>query len=400
MFSLFRKKTPRLDKQLPLVQHKGFFRRRLTMFQGVALIVSATIGAGVLGLPYVVAKVGLSIGLLYIIILGFLMIGMNLLIGDIAVRTRGNLQLAGLARKYLGWVGEVMMVTIKYLSGAGVLVIYIIGTGEALQALLGGSSFQWSIVFFIVGAVFIYNGINSIKVIDFFLSLGILTIILAISGFSWPHIDMMNFQYYDLAYAFLPYGVILFAYNGDAAIIESHSILSDSNKSFKSSIVIAGLISIITYVLFSIIVLGVTGNQTTDIATIGLGEKIGPVMLILGNVFAVLAMGTSFLTIGLSLRDSLAWDYKFKHKSAALPVIFIPLIIFLLGLRQFIEAINIVGGIFVSLEILIIILIYWRAKTKGDLDPGKYKLHHTLILVILLLIALTIGAIYSIVNFF
>ena len=386
--------------ELPLIQHQGIFHRQINMFQGVALIVGLTIGAGVLGIPYAIAKVGLLVGLLYIVGLGILMIGLNLLIGEIAVRTKGDLQMVGLARKYLGKYGEWVMMVVKYISVAGVMVVYIIGEGEILSALFGGSSFNWSLIFFFVGLILIYLGIKTIKTVDFFLSLGILAVVLLIAAFSIPHLEFNNFKFFNLAELLLPYGVVLFAFNGGAAVIEAHSILANNNKTFKLTIVIAGIISIITYAIFTIVVLGVTGVNTTEIATIGLGNELGKSMLIFGNVFAILAMATSFLTMGLSTRDSLVWDYKIPVKAAALLVSLIPLVVFLLGLRQFIMAINIVGGVFVSLEMILIIFIYWRAKRKGDLDPGKYQLHHTLLLAALLLIALIIGAIYSILKLF
>jgi len=70
------------------------------------------------------------------------------------------------------------------------------------------------------------------------------------------------------------------------------------------------------------------------------------------------------------------------------------------GLRQFIEVLDIVGGVFVSTEMLLLIVIYWRAKQIGDLDVGKYKLHHVVLLAGVLVVALTIGAIYSVINIF
>ena len=39
-------------------------------FTAVATLVGATIGAGVLGIPFVVAKAGMAVGLLNIIIIG------------------------------------------------------------------------------------------------------------------------------------------------------------------------------------------------------------------------------------------------------------------------------------------------------------------------------------------
>jgi len=397
---MFNKRPKRLDEQLSLVKYQGIFRRKLTMFQGVALIVSVTIGAGVLGVPYAISKVGIGLGLVYIIGLGILMTGLNLLIGGITVRTRGNLQLVGLANKYLGRVGEVLMIILKYVSGVGILVIYIIGVGKTAAVFLNGSEVTWSLIFFAVGSLLIFNGMRSIKVVDFFLSIVILAVVLLIASFGASSIDLLNFEYNNFSNFLLPYGVILFAFHGGAAIPEVHSILSNRKKTFKSAIIIAGIISITTYLLFTLVVLGVTGKDTTEIATIGLGQAVGPVMLIFGNIFAILAMGTSFLTVGLSLRDSLVWDHKIKETLAALLVCVVPLIVFLLGLRQFIMAIDIVGGIFISLEMLMVIIIYWRAKQIGDLKPGKYRLHHTLLLAVLLILALVVGVIYSVVKLF
>jgi hypothetical protein len=59
-----------------------------------------------------------------------------------------------------------------------------------------------------------------------------------------------------------------------------------------------------------------------------------------------------------------------------------------------------VGGVFISLTMFLVILIYWRAKQKGDLPVGKYRLHHTTLLIALLVLALTGGALYSIIKLF
>lgn len=391
-------RRPKLE--LPLVLHQGIFRRQISRWQGVTLITGLTIGAGILGIPYAVAKVGLLVGLIYIIGLGLLTIGLNLLIGEIAVRTKGNLQLCGLARKYLGKIGGRMMAVLQYSSVIGVLVVYIIGEGEILANLFGGTVFKWGLIFFLLATFLIFLGIKAIKTVDFFLSLGILAIVLLIAAGSMAHLEVANFKYINLADLLFPYGVILFAYSGTTAVIEAHSILANRNQTFKSTIIIAGLISMVVYALFTIIVVGVTGIDTTEIAIIGLGDKLGQTILIFGNVFAVLAMATGFLTLGLSTCDSLVWDYKIPARASAWLVCLAPLVIFLLGLRRFIIAINIVGGVFISLEMLLVILIYWRAKQVGDLNPGKYRLHHTLLLAVLLIIALVAGAIYSVVKLF
>lgn len=388
------------QKEEPLAVHQGIFRRRLSLFEGTALIVSGTIGAGILSIPYAVAQVGLLIGLAYIVVIGLLIMGLNLLIGEIAVRTNEQLQFVGFARKYLGKPGEWMMTVIVYSMLMGVLVIYIVGEGQALSALLGGSALKWSVIFFLTVAFFIAIGIRTIKTIEFVLSLGILAVVLFMAGISTPYIQPEFLTHFDLAHFLFPYGVILFAYHSTTSIPEAHSLLIKKEETFKKAIILSSFIAMAVYAIFAIFTVGVTGPNTTEIATIGLGQEIGKVIFVLGNIFAVLVMGTSTLMVGLSLRDSLQWDYKFSYRLSTALVTAVPLGLFLLGLRSFIAMIDIVGGVFVSLEMLLILLMYWRAKQMGHWRPGKYKLHHTTFLLMALLLALSIGAVYSVVKLF
>ncbi len=394
------KKYKRLEKDQPIVHHHGIFRRKLNLFGAVALMVSGTIGAGVLGIPYAVAKVGLGVGLLYIIGIGILMTGLNLLLGEVVIRTKQKFQLSGLANRYLGKVGEWVMTFIVYSALFGILVVYIIGEGETLSTLFGSTPLVWSLVFFFVASIIIMRGIRTIKTVELFLTLGILAIIVLIAVFSTPHISFDHLSYSNLAYLLFPYGVVLFAFHGTTAVPEAHAVLVNKNALFKKSLIIAGIVTTLSYCLFAIAVVGVTGAETTEIATIGLGNKLGSIMFVLGNVFAALAMGTSFIMAGLALRDSFNWDFHVNKRVSNLIVLGVPLIIFLFGIREFIKAIDFVGGVLGSLEMLLIIAIYWRAKQTGDVSPGKYKLHHTVLLVALLIIALTFGAVYSIIKLF
>jgi len=380
----------------PLTVHHGIFRPEMSLFEGIALMTSGTIGAGVLGIPFVVAQVGMQVGLVYILVLGLLMMGLNLMLGEVSSKTGETFQLVGLARKYLGRVGALCMTVIVYAVLFGVLVVYIIGEGETLANLFGGSAFNWSILFFAVASAFVIAGMHTIKIIELVLTAGIFAVVILIAGLSSPHVAMENVLYTDLAHIFLPYGVILFAFHGTTAIPEMHSVLQKKDKIFQKAIIVGGALVILVYVLFALSVVGVTGQETTEIATIGLGQKLGPTMFVFGNVFAFFAMATSFLLTGVALRDSLMWDYKMKHVLSVAITLLVPLFIFLLGLRAFIVALDIVGGVFGSIEMLLILFIYWQAKRKGDLKIGKFKLHHTALLGALLLIVFLIGAVYSV----
>lgn len=396
---MFGFKYKRLNKE-QVAMHLGVFRKEAGLFEAVALIVAGTVGAGVLGLPYAVSRVGSLLGVLYLVVFGFLIIGFNLLIGEIAVRTKGEFQLVGLAKKYLGGGGKFLMTILVYLISFGILDVYIIGEGESLAQLFGGLPYAWGILFWALGTFFIYIGLRIVKIIDFLLSILILGVIVVISLASVPHAQIVNFTYHSFVSLFFPFGVILFAYAASGAVLEAHSLLRGDKSQFKKAIVLAGLLCMVAYVLFTLAVLGVTGKATTEIATIGLGNKIGSYLFWFGNIFAALAMGTGFLTHGLMFRHSLCWDYKLSRPFASAIACGIPLLLYVFGFRQFILMIDIVGGVFLTTEMLLIILIYWRAKQTGDLPVGKYKLHNVFLLLALLVFVLIVVMGYSVVKLF
>ena len=375
-------------------------KKQLSLYEATAIIISGTVGAGVLGIPFVVAKVGLIVGLIYVVLFGFLMIGLNLLVGEVLSKLKVNLQLVGLAKKYLGRTGEYLMSALVYSMAFGVLVVYMIGEGQALAILFGGEAFWWSILFFIIATFLIFVGISLIKKIELITSLGLILVVILVVVLNFSNFEVQNLFYLDWKFIFLPYGVLLFAYSGLATIPEAKSIIKGDKKILKKAIIFAGLINILIYSFFTFVVVGVTGLSTTEVATIGLGNKVGPLMLILGNVFAVIAMGNSFILTGLALKDSFIWDFGISKFRSFIIVFMIPVVLFLFGVRSFIKTIDIIGGVFLSSQMLLVLLIYWRAKQLRDFKKGQFRLHHTLFLLIILLLTLSVGVIYSILKWF
>ncbi len=379
--------------------HQGWILKRLPYLEGTALILSGTIGAGILGIPFVVSQVGVGLGLLCIVLIGFLTFGLNLLIAEIASSTQRPLQLVGLARQYLGRTGEILMGIIMYSMLFGTLLIYLIGEGETLAVLFGGDPTKWALVFFLLATSFVIVGMKTVKIIEMVLLFGIFLVVALIAGFGMPHVQMSNLTSIMPTNILVLYSVLIFAFHGTTAIPEAYSVLGKKIKIFRRSIVTASLVCIILYGLFSLIVVGVTGADTTAIATIGLGFKIGPLAQILANIFAALAMSTGFLMAASALRDSLKWDFRFPHVSAALLACTVPATFYFLGVRQFILVMDVVGGVFLSLEMLLIVIIYWRAKQIGNIKtPGKF-LHHALLGSGAVFVALVIGTIYSLFKY-
>ncbi len=72
------------------------------VYKAIATLIGTIIGAGVLGLPYVISQAGFNLGLILILIIGLAVLYMNLFYGEVVLRTKTAHQLAGYAEKYLG----------------------------------------------------------------------------------------------------------------------------------------------------------------------------------------------------------------------------------------------------------------------------------------------------------
>jgi len=337
--------------------------------QTVALLIGTIIGAGVLGIPYVVAQSGFTFGLINILVLGFIILMLNLYVGEVALRTKKDHMLPGYAGKYLGKWGKWAITATTVFGLYGAMIAYVIGVGEVLSALFGGSAPLWGWIFFIVFIGLVFFNLRVIAESELFLSLLVIALILIISVLAFSSIEVSNLGGGDITKAFLPYGVILFAFAGISAIPEMKAEIGKNKKKFKKAIILGSLIPIALYILFTIVVVGVTGLATTEVATIGLGELLGTKMLILGNLFAFFSMATSFILVAYALKWMFYYDFdQSKSKSWVLTWI-IPLIFLIIFDGSFIGIVGITGAVAGGLEGILIVLMVMAAKKKGDKKP-------------------------------
>ncbi len=83
-------------------------------------LVGTTIGAGIFSLPYVFAKAGFFMGLAEFIVLVFIVLLVQQILGEITLRTKGHKRLIGLASNYLGRSWGTLVTASVLLGGIGV----------------------------------------------------------------------------------------------------------------------------------------------------------------------------------------------------------------------------------------------------------------------------------------
>ncbi|HUT22339.1 MAG TPA: aromatic amino acid transport family protein [Candidatus Bipolaricaulota bacterium] len=338
-------------------------------WQAIATLVGTIVGAGILGVPYAISRFGFWPGLAMLVLLGLAVLLINLMMGEIILRTKQRHQLMGYARKYVGkWAGRLEGFSMLF-ANFGALAAYMIGIGIACRAIFGGEAFWYSLAAAVIGSLLIWIGLNVIKKVELVMTAFLILAVLVIAFIIWPHINYENFNPIDLSKFYVPYGVLLFAYGGIYSVYSVRKILERKEKLMKNAIVMACVLPIVLYGVFAFLVLGLNGTNATEVATIGLGAALGSKILVWANLFSVVSMFTSFLAIGISLWQLFHFDYRLKKTYSWLLVAGVPMVIYLLGNTFFIKTLSIVGSVAVGLTGIIMILTYWRAKKSKERKP-------------------------------
>lgn len=373
-------------------------RMNKNFFYATATLIGTVVGVGIFGVPYVVAKSGFLIGLLFLFVLGGFALLFHLFYGEVALRTPGKHRYVGYAEIYLGQWGKRLITFTSVFIFYGALLAYIIVGGKFLATIFGGDDFVWSLIFFAVCSLAILFGLPVVAKMEILMSLFLMAVVILIFIKGWPAINLNNLFTLNWKYFFLPYGVMLWAVTGDSAIPEMKEIFKQNYRFFKKAIIWGTLLPVFLYGLFVLAVVGVTGQRTSPEAIEGLVEVLENHTVIFGAVFGLLAVATSFLIVGLSLKKTFWYDYKINKYLAWTLTCFIPLIAYLCKLRDFVAVIGFLGATLAGFQMILLILIYRQAKRTGRRQP-EYSLKLPSIVYYGLILMLGLGVIYQIIYY-
>lgn len=355
-------------------------------------------GVGIFGIPFAFSKAGFWVGFLFLVFIGFVTLLLNLMYGEVILRTHEEHQITGYTDKYLGpWFKRFIFFSVS-LALYSALLVYMVIAGDFMNNIFSpifyASPVSYSLIFFSVFSVLILLGIKRISWVELLLVGLFAVIVLSILGVGINKINLANLAGIQPEFWFLPYGVLLFAFAGFSAIPIQRDILRDQEKNLRKSILFAVILTGALYLLFAFTVLGISGNVTTPDAISGLYEFLGGKIIFLGSFFGILAVSTSFLMLGSAFLDMFHLDYKVPRKFAWLLVVFPPLVLFLGGLRTFIDIISLAGSVAIGLEGIVLTFVYIKSKSKGDRVP-EYSLELPKFIYYLLIFMFGAGIVYA-----
>jgi len=373
----------------------------MLFLKALSVFLGTVIGVGMFGLPFVALKAGFLITALYFLFMCFIVILAHYLYGEVVLNTKEKHRLPGYAQKYLGEAWKKFAFVVMIIGLTGALLAYLVIGGQFLNALfssyLGGSPVLYTFIFFAFGAYLVFRGIKSISEVELSLLIVLFIILTVFLIKAFPFINVEYFKEVNLKHLTFPYGVILFSLWGSTMVPEIKEMFAlktrEVRKDLKRVIFWGVLIAAAVYLSFIFIVLGVSGPNTSEEAMSGFSQAVGGNIIKLGFLFGVISCFTSFITVALALKKIFWYDFGFSKDLAWVLTCFLPLILFLLGLREFIGIISFTGAIALGFEGIIIIFLYkefLKKKFSRKMNPGLYLLFAVFIL----------GIVFEVIYFF
>ncbi|MEK9179873.1 MAG: aromatic amino acid transport family protein [Patescibacteria group bacterium] len=356
-------------------------------FREAGVITATTIGAGMFGLPYIFFKSGWMVGIFYLFVLSFIVAGSHILYWRTLARADEKRRLLGMARDFLGkfWyrmglfsvlAGLILALVIYLILGTSFIRLFWPSAGDGV-----GLFMFWLVS---IAPLFFERRVVGLELAGIVFMAGIILLIFFsapqfLPQVSVPAIDFGNF--------FLPFGVVLFSLAGWTAIeplfAERKRAQETSDKRqagaegeggyfprkpfFAGTFAAAGL-----YVLFVVGILGSTAIIAPD-AISGLAAwpewKLGAL-----GVLGIFALWTSYMPIGLEIKNSLTKDLGWKSHWGLALTVFLPPLLVLSGFSNFLKVIGLAGGVFLALQYVLIVLVGKRVLGLSGVEKFFYNL--------------------------
>ncbi len=327
------------------------------------LLVGTIVGVGMFAIPFVFAGVGLLVGLGELVVIALVAVLVHLAYAEVVLATDRPHHLPGYVRLYLGERAGLLS-RLSYLFGlSGTLLAYLVLGGTFL-----GEIFRWlwpgalpalgPLAFYVLGTAVVFRSIRFESVINALFTLALVVAIVILSVTLLPSFSAAALRIGSPGAFFAPYGVLLFAMSGAAIIPEMRRVLGRSAMPRLPHLVIGGTAAAaLLYLIFATAVLGASGADTTPDAIRGLALRFGDVYLLGGSIIGFLAAITSFIAIGVVLEGMFATDMQLPRRSAWTLTAAIPAGLYLLGLRNFIEIVSVIGAVGIGVDSIFILFL-------------------------------------------
>ncbi len=372
----------------------------LTFLEATSIIVGHGVGSGILSVPFLASR-NTWWDILWIVAIAY---GINLImhymIAELSYNNNGaqfikcfeNELFTGKFKKIATWIAFGLLGLSVLVNVAG----FIAGASAVLRSWFGIPDWAGMLIYYAFAALIVFFGMKlvgiceKISVFAMVAVIGILFVATLLSDTSaLPNTFVAGTNLLAL------FSMVSFSLSAVMSVPQVVKGLKGNTSRIRGSIaagmgINVGLILIVTFMTL----LGAGKGITEDGALVDLANHLGGWVAIVGYVFSLLALSTSFWANTLNLRDIVheqtKWSIKLSYLVATCPC----LILALVGLQSFVGFTRLASVIQVLTGIGIIIS-YNRSRKREGASPicGRFGVLIFQVLVVLSSLLATVGAV-------
>lgn len=377
-------------------------KKQLTTWESACIITGYGIGGGVMAMPYLAAKNGIPISLLILVAAFAASYILHMMIAEMAVKSGDNPQLIqvfsrflfqGRFQKALTIAFFVIMALVLFTN----LAVYIAGAAEIIHSALGIPMAASRLCFYAAAAVVVLFGLKAVGVSEkaavavIFVMIGIL----AAASLLRPQRGLpMTPGTWNQGLAY--FGMAMFAFSAFFSIPQAVTGLNRDTKKIRKAVFLGlmnNLVLIIVITLCSLI----SSGEVTKMAMIGWSKGIGAWAQVVGSVFMVLAMLTTYWSISLALGDIVQEQMKWGRKACWVAATVPSLLLTFLPIAGFMEFMRLAGGLIAILVAILVVPAYRKASgEEGESMLGRFGTTGMQILIMIAYILMAVGNVVSV----
>ena len=378
----------------------GTTKKQLTTWEAACIITGYGIGAGVLSMPYMAARNGLILSTLILILSLLASYVLHLMIAEIALKEGNGGQIISCLNRFLfrGKTKQVLTV-IFFVLMAVILVTnlaaYISGAEEIIVGLLPIPSIAAKLLFYVVAASVVLFGLKAVGVSEKIAVTVIFALITALAAASLLNVrNPLSLSAGSLNDALAYYGLAMFAMSAFFSVPQAVEGLSGDTKKIRKAVFLGLLNNFILILVISVCSL-LSSTEITELAMVGWSAGIGLWAQLIGGLFTVLAMLTTYWSLSLALGgivdDMLHTGTKISWLLATLP----SLILVLFNMAGFLDLMRTAGGLIAIIIAVMVVPAYHNARR--DVPENNLLRRSGLPLEIMIVIAYILMAVGSVV---
>ncbi len=378
----------------------------LTRWEATSLMVGAGVGAGIMAVPFLAERVGL-VGLALVLPVAWAASSLiHLMLAEVLFRTGRDLQIVELMRLYLlrGRIGRWLLWTVFFLLSIAFLAnlaAYVSGAGEIVANLAGIDRHLAEGLVYAISASVVFFGLRAVGVAERFGALVLVGLVAAIGVGAIPLPFHARLGPTGSATQWLAlYGMVMYALWTFYSVPQVVKGLGPDRRGAVRAILVGLAINGVLTTAVALVALGIS-TEVTQVAIIGISDRVGAWAGTTGSLFIVAALVTSYWSVSLALADILRERTGIAGWVAWLLATLPSLLILWVGAWQFLEWLRLAAGATAIVVALITIPMYRQAQRTGPVrDPGwtlgRWGSPAMLALALLSLVLMAIGSLVAV----